>query len=74
MKATIHYKTFAEVTNHSPPSPPKRSIQETYDVDVHFVEDADSVNMHAHGYLLVADTDGAIFLYPTVNVVKVDIR
>lgn len=74
MKATIRYKSFTEVTNYSPPSAPKRSIQETYDTDVHFVEDADAVNMHAHGYLLVADTDGAIFLYPTINVVKVEIQ
>jgi hypothetical protein len=70
VKATVHFKSFTEVVHHTPPAAPKRSIQETYDVDVHFVEDADSVNMHAHGYLLVVDTDGAIFLYPTTNVVK----
>lgn len=43
------------------------------DQDIHNIEDHDSVMRDAYGYLSIVDTDGDLFMYPTTNVVKVDI-
>jgi hypothetical protein len=46
---------------------------EYVDWDLHDIEDADNVVMHSNGCLLVGTVDGNVFIYPTVNVVKIEV-
>lgn len=74
MRARVSYRNCKEVF---PPPPlgsrPQPLTIEYVDHDIHTIEDHDSVMRDAYGYLSIVDTDGDVFLYPTNNLVKVDI-
>lgn len=74
MKANVCYK----LPSHKPVFDNRHQLAqitayEDLHWDLHEIEAANAVTMHAHGYLLVADVNNNIFLYPTVNVLKVEV-
>lgn len=74
LRARVTYRTIRETVHVSGPTarPEPRSLV-SMDVDIHTIEDHDSVMRDAYGYLSIVDVDGDVFLYPTTNIVKVDI-
>jgi hypothetical protein len=65
LRAKVVYRTVRQI-GHT-------TILDDVNWDFIEIEDFDSVTMHAHGYLVVRGVENEVFLYPTVNVVKVEV-
>ena len=74
MRVKVYYRNVKEVV---PPPPlgsrPMPMNIDYVDWDIHEVDDLHCVTRDAYGYLTVTATDEGVFLYPTTNLVKVEV-
>jgi hypothetical protein len=74
VKAKVLYRDIKEVFPPPPMGTRPQPMNIHYSVvDLHEIEDHDSVMRDAYGYLSIVNVDGDVFMYPTANVVKVEI-
>lgn len=74
MRVKVSYRNVKEVV---PPPPlgsrPQPMSIEYVEWDIHQVEDLHDITRDSYGYLMVMCVDNKVFLYPTTNVVRVEV-